>query len=405
MKLSSKGKPITSSVPTIHYRANDDELEELYPSSSDEEQPRITESGKTRVPSSPSKDSENGQKTENEHSIDGNLSEGTPPTSDRWRMLSEIKGKITKTFEEKLSEMKNDRKKRRINRANSSISDSEDAGDVTPTDDSINEKQERECTIIHRKNNATRFVGFSYVKTGLKTKTSPDDSVESGVEAAEFSGDITEPISSQLKDDFYVENERNYIGRLHNLSDKSDGYVETKQEVNFRALLCHIKDQILQQLTTQLAPLLILVFTFNFFIPLPAHLVGFSIGVFITIAVHKLVQKIKIVLATTPYKNEHTVPVLEIPAAEEHAVQERYEGWLNELPYTYDPNNYHVARTKSVYFSLEGGILRIMETRMRIPKKAVWDEPNRKFRFTRRRVYNLAGAKIELLPDGLIRRR
>ncbi|XP_011648050.1 testis-expressed protein 2 [Pogonomyrmex barbatus] len=392
-----KGKLITTSVPVIHYRANDDELEELYPSSSDEDK-RLTPESDKRIPPSPSKSSENGQGMENEAE---NMLEDTPPSSDPWKVLSDIKGKITKTFEEKLSEMKSDRKKRRRNKDNSSLSDSEDPGDITPTDENINDKQEKEAG-ARGKGNAGRFVGFSQVKTGLKTKNSQDDSVESGVEAAEFSELMPEPLPFESYDDFH-EDKRNDTCSFFGQPDES---AQMKQ-VKFSALFSGMKDYMFQQLTKQLAALLILVFAFCFLIPLPAHLVGFSIGVFVTMTIYKLVQRIKEILAT-PLNKEPAhviVPVLEIPAAEEHAVQERYEGWLNELPYTYDPHNYHVARTKSVFFSLEGGILRVMETRMKVPKRAVWDEPKRKYKFTKKRVYNLASAKVELLPEGLTRRR
>ncbi|XP_077254971.1 testis-expressed protein 2 [Temnothorax americanus] len=391
-----KGKPITTSVPVIHYRANDDELEELYPSSSDDER-RLTPESDKRIPSSPSKSSENGQGLEN----DDNASEGTPPSSDPWKVLSEIKGKITKTFEEKISEMKSDRKKKKKKRRhnkerNSSVSDSEDLGDVTPTDENVNDKQEKD--FARGKGNAARFVGFSHVRTGLKTKNSLDDSVESGVEAAEFSDLVPEPFPFESRDDFRAEDKENDASR--------GGYVRTK-EVTFGALLSRVKDHVFQQLTKQLAALLVLVLAFYFLIPLPAHLVGFSVGVFVTVVVYKLARRIREILATPLDKKPVpvVVPVLEIPAAEEHAVQERYEGWLNELPYAYDPHNYHVARTKSVFFSLEGGVLRVMETRMKVPKRAVWDEPKRKYKFIRKRAYNLVGAGIELLPEGLTRRR
>lgn len=385
-------------------------MEELYPSSSDEEKRLSPESDKKRIPPSPSKGSDNGQGMENEserRSVDGNLSEGTPPSSDPWKVLSEIKGKITKTFEEKLSEMKSDRKKRRINK-DSSISDPEDLGDITPTDDNI-DKQEKESgfSVVHRKSNAARFVGFSQVRTGLKTKNSQDDSVESGVEAAEFAESVPDSSSFELQDDSHAEDAKTDAASPRDHLGQSDESIRERKGIKFSALLSHIKDHVFRQLTRQLAALLIVVLAVCFLIPLPAHLVGFSIGVFVTVTMYKLVQKIKEIL-TTPLVEEpaHTVvPVLEIPAAEEHAVQERYEGWLNELPYTYDPHNYHVARTKSVFFSLEGGALRVMETRMKVPKRAVWDEPKRKFKFTRRRVYNLTGAKIELLPEGLNRRR
>lgn len=407
-----KGKPITTSVPVIHYRANDDELEELYPSSSDDER-RLTPESDKRIPSSPSKSSENGcQGMENDAEkrfIDDNAFEGTPPSSDPWKVLSEIKGKITKTLEEKLSEMKSDKRKkkrRRHNKENSSISDSEETlGDVTPTDEKVNDRQQ-DKEFARGKGNAARFVGFSQVRTGLKTKNSQDDSVESGVEAAESSELVPEPLPYELQDDLRAEDgrENDVTCRRGLFNQPAD--VQTK-EVKFNALLNHAKDHIFQLLTKQLAALLVLVLAFCFLIPLPAHLVGFSAGVFVTVVVYKLVQRIKEIL-TTPLDKEPAhvaMPVLEIPAAEEHAVQERYEGWLNELPYTYDPHNYHVARTKSVFFSLEGGVLRVTETRMKVPKRAVWDEPKRKYKFSRKRVYNLTGAKVELIPEGLTRRR
>lgn len=408
----AKGKPITTSVPVIHYRADNDELEELYPSSSDDEKRLIPEFEKAKLSPSPSRISENDQGLENDserRSVDSNLSEGTPPSSDPWKMLSEIKGKITKTFEEKLSEIKNDKKKKRGNKDNSSFSDSEDLGDVTPTDEIVNEKQEKE----RHKSNASRFVGFSQVRTGLKTKNSQDDGVESGVEASEFSEPVPElPLLFELQDDSRAEDKTTNDhpdAHRHNFYGHSDNLVRTtKKEITFSSLLSRLKDYVLQQMTRQLAAPLVLILAFCFLIPLPAHLAGFLIGVFVTMAMYKLAHKIKEILATPLDEKPlaHTViPVLEIPAAEELAVQERYEGWLNELPYTYDPHNYHVARTKSVYFSLEGGTLRVTETRMRVPKRTVWDEPKRKFKFTRKRVYNIAGAKIELLPEGLIRRR
>ncbi|KAG5345112.1 TEX2 protein, partial [Acromyrmex charruanus] len=404
-----KGKPITTSVPVIHYRANDDELEELYPSSSDDEKRLMPESDK-RIPSSPSKSNVNDQGLENDaerRSIEDNAFEGTSPPSDPWKVLFDIKGKITKTFEEKISEMKSDRKKRKRNKDNSSISDSEETlGDITPTDENINDKQEKE--VARNKGNTSRFVGFSQVRTGLKTRkeNSQDDSVESGVEAAEFSDVVPESLPFESQDDFHAEDKKNDATCRRSFFNQSDGYVQTK-EVKFSTFLSRIKDYVFQQLTKQLAALLVLVFAFCYLIPLPAHLVGFFIGVFVTIVTYKLMQRIKEILQTPlDKKPAHVVvPVLEIPAAEEHAVQERYEGWLNELPYTYDPHNYHVARTKSVFFSLEGGVLRVMETRMKVPKRAVWDEQKRKYKFTRKREYNLNGAKIELLPEGLTRRR
>lgn len=114
------------------------------------------------------------------------------------------------------------------------------------------------------------------------------------------------------------------------------------------------------------------------------------------------VFRVRTILTTSP---KQKVPVLEIPAAEEHVVLDRYEGWVNEFPFDYTPEDYHVARTRSVFFRLEGEVLQVMETRTRIPKRAIWDEPKHKAKFTRKRIYNLSETKVDLLPHGLIRRR
>lgn len=113
-----KGKPIATSVPVIHYHASDDELEEIYPSTDEEKQltPEHEKSSSKVNSQTPSKCAHESDISENNSesrsiSTENILLEGTPPSLDPWKVLSEIKGKITKTFEEKLCEIKSDKKK------------------------------------------------------------------------------------------------------------------------------------------------------------------------------------------------------------------------------------------------------------------------------------------------------
>lgn len=78
---------------------------------------------------------------------------------------------------------------------------------------------------------------------------------------------------------------------------------------------------------------------------------------------------------------------------------------MNEYPEEYNPLTYHVSQTQAVYLRLQGNFLKVSHTRQKIPKRAMWNEPDYKQVFTRHRIYNLQGAKVMLLPDGLARVR
>lgn len=78
---------------------------------------------------------------------------------------------------------------------------------------------------------------------------------------------------------------------------------------------------------------------------------------------------------------------------------------MNEYPEIYNPQTYHICQTQSVYVRLQGNLLRISHTRSKIPKRAMWNESKHKLQFTEHRIYNLIGAKITLLPEGLNKRR
>ncbi|CAH2037700.1 unnamed protein product, partial [Iphiclides podalirius] len=71
----------------------------------------------------------------------------------------------------------------------------------------------------------------------------------------------------------------------------------------------------------------------------------------------------------------------------------------------YDPFTYHINKTTTAFMKLEGCNLRISYTKTKIAKRALWDEKIDNVTFYQHRLYNLTGARIILLPKGLVKRR
>nr|XP_026488194.1 testis-expressed protein 2 isoform X1 [Vanessa tameamea] len=95
-----------------------------------------------------------------------------------------------------------------------------------------------------------------------------------------------------------------------------------------------------------------------------------------------------------------------IPSVKEHRPIKKYEGWMNHYRYPdYDPYTYHINKTTTAFMKLEGCNLRISYTKTKIAKRALWDEKIEKVTFYQHRLYNLTGAKVILLPKGLVKRR
>ena len=82
-----------------------------------------------------------------------------------------------------------------------------------------------------------------------------------------------------------------------------------------------------------------------------------------------------------------------------------FQGWMNELS-LYNPEDYHINLTHSVFVTLEGTTLRLQTPRQGIPKRALWNEdiPST-VNFVRQRHYDLSGSEVILLPADLIRKR
>ncbi|KPJ08217.1 Testis-expressed sequence 2 protein [Papilio machaon] len=107
------------------------------------------------------------------------------------------------------------------------------------------------------------------------------------------------------------------------------------------------------------------------------------------------------------FKQSNDIPVAyTIPAVKEHTPMKKYEGWINHYRCPdYDPYTYHINKTTTAFMKLEGCNLRLSYTTTKIAKRALWDEKIENVAFYQHRLYNLTGARIILLPKGLVRRR
>jgi hypothetical protein len=77
---------------------------------------------------------------------------------------------------------------------------------------------------------------------------------------------------------------------------------------------------------------------------------------------------------------------------------------MNELS-SYDPEDYHINQTHSIYVSLEGTTLRIQRPKTNIPKRGMWDESQPSPKFIHQRYYDVNGSKVILLPPELVKKR
>lgn len=105
--------------------------------------------------------------------------------------------------------------------------------------------------------------------------------------------------------------------------------------------------------------------------------------------------------------NYDAMPICRVPPVEEHKQLKMYSGWMNQIN-NYDPTNYHISMTRSVFVKLDGSKLTLSSTNARVPKRSMWNEQpidRKSITFTQRSCYDLTGAHIEMCPKGLARKR
>jgi hypothetical protein len=83
-----------------------------------------------------------------------------------------------------------------------------------------------------------------------------------------------------------------------------------------------------------------------------------------------------------------------------------YKGWMNELSEKYEPENFYLNKTRSVYLNLDGCMLRLQTTHVRVPKRVCSaTEQIPVCSFNEQRMYDLSNCDVSLLPQGLVRKR
>ncbi|GJQ83917.1 hypothetical protein Trydic_g19855 [Trypoxylus dichotomus] len=477
-----KGKSLTASVPSmaIRFNATAEEIEEVF-AKEEEENGTVNDSTlaekSTDVETSPRRSILPilGKRSTSVDVNSTNVQDSSLP-SDPWRFLSDIKGKITKSVEVRLTEykartMENEgspkitaKDKVKDSKENSSLSDSEEASessisrtcgvvsttegvemssdeDETPslseeekqqqqqqlrkaTRDDQDANSERQHTssgasLVRRRFRVTGTdrLSSSPVKEGSLAseflesiqKVNDDEPIESGVDA--LSADLN--VSNFSVDSENVLNVHQVTGTdIRNAEFGADsrdlglvfsplGFVDLRRrsdtsEMSGRFEIAYKNKPVIVTLGCLLL---------YFCLPLSLYTNGFIAGALAASVVWCVYMKFSSsdpqpLRASTSY-----VPIIEMPSAKEYQPLKKYEGWMNEYPEEYDPLTYHVSQTQPVYLRLQGNFLKVSHTRQKIPKRAMWNEPEHKFVFTRHRIYNLLGAKVLLLPEGLARIR
>ena len=77
---------------------------------------------------------------------------------------------------------------------------------------------------------------------------------------------------------------------------------------------------------------------------------------------------------------------------------------MNELQ-GYNPDDYHINLTASVFVTLEGTTLRLQRPKVNVSKRAMWDEPAHNPTFIHQRHFDLKDSRVFLEPAGLVRKR
>ncbi|XP_077979681.1 testis-expressed protein 2-like [Glandiceps talaboti] len=152
-----------------------------------------------------------------------------------------------------------------------------------------------------------------------------------------------------------------------------------------------------------------LVFAY-FILPLPPYIQGVFVGFTMAFFLGSLFIWLMVPSSPKDFPDPPDVnllPPLRVPVTKPKLKEDEkllHKGWMNEL-LKYDPDNYHISHTHSIYVRLEDYFLRLSRPKQNIPRKASWDEPHHNAMFIHQRHFDLRGSKIFLLPEGLCRKR
>ncbi|EFA08264.1 testis-expressed protein 2 isoform X2 [Tribolium castaneum] len=455
MEQFSKGKPVTTSVPTISikFHANAEQLEELYASddehnANDAATAQTGAAGVSEPESSPLKLLPRLVKRSTSIDITPNPNIDASPPSDPWRFFSDIKGKITKSVEEKITEIKARNQdegsplktKVKDSKENSSLSDSEDlsessisktCGIFSTTEGAEMSSDDDDTPSIEKDRNVGLRQRFRLLKSksskeGTISKKSlasiysinsdkieqalpEENDIESAVDALEEIGanfkilkEIEQDFDNIKIDDENVVNIKEVSGEeIREIQSKPQTVYAPVGFVDLRARNETIKKGVSRGFFHIFAIVLAYVLIHSY----SSYLAGFLIGVFVTCVFYY----VKFLLDTPSHSPAIAIQtckdILQVPAVKEFQPLTKYEGWVNEFPDNYNPHTYHISQTQSVFLRLQGNLLRLSHTKSKVAKRALWNEPKIKPIFTHHRVYNLTGAQVSLLPVGLAKKR
>ncbi|XP_041363565.1 testis-expressed protein 2-like [Gigantopelta aegis] len=145
-----------------------------------------------------------------------------------------------------------------------------------------------------------------------------------------------------------------------------------------------------------------------YIIPLPDYLSGFVMGcLFVSIGILLHAWLYQPPKPREPFKLPllEELPPMELPVMKEPVSENGiFKGWMNELV-DYNPDDYHISQTHSVYVRLEGTHLRLQRPKVNVPKRAMWDEVIPHTSFIHQRHFELPGSRVFLLPPGLVKKR
>lgn len=153
-------------------------------------------------------------------------------------------------------------------------------------------------------------------------------------------------------------------------------------------------------------------------VPMPSYVAGIITGAIITSAVWLVYLRFLSVYRPTYWTEEtsrpgyHVTPCLDqlppllVPEMKDPKQDDIqiYKGWMNEL-YYYDPDNYHINKTNSVYVRLEGVSLRLSSPKVNVPRRAMYDEILSPPNFIHQRHYDMKDSRVFLQPSGLVKKR
>ncbi|KAL0278543.1 UNVERIFIED_CONTAM: hypothetical protein PYX00_000340 [Menopon gallinae] len=335
-----------------------------------------------------------------------------------FRNLNQFRGKITRSVEEKLSEIKSDLGSNKpqllSSKDNSSLSDSEENSDGSGSKVCAKDSSRKSLSLdlVTDKEMKDPVLEITSELTQRKSTWSPGGvkyitylvgegrrmtqrfhnfvEVEPAVEAYEQ----TDPDDTD-DDGQYVDARDDLPDDNHRHNRKPEG--ELLKLIRFIFQIDHRYDGI--------AVFLLVCF---FALPVPAFLKGFM-SCFCLIKIWRLLCSFwslslegSSLMQTVPFEvpDYNKLPPLKTPqVAEEKGVL------FNEYTEPYDPEWYSITQTVPVYMEIEDSLLKLSRPKGKISKRAYYDERTYKLEFLHERVYDLTNCTITLKPLDIIRKR